>query len=194
MTRKIARKKVRCSWVPEGDLLYENYHDLEWGIPVREERKIFEFLVLESMQAGLSWAIVLKKRENFRKAFAGFYPKKVARFGKKEVARLLKDPSIIRNRLKIESAINNAKRFLEVKKEFGSFSNYMWRFVGGKPIRHRFRLLKDYPETVKEAKEFARDLKRRGFKFLGPVVCYSHMQAIGMVNDHVISCFRYKTI
>lgn len=170
------------------------YHDNEWGVPVRNDRKIFEFLVLESAQAGLSWRTILYKRQGYRKLFADFDPKKVARFGKRQVERCLKDPAIIRNRLKIEATINNAKRFLEVQKEFGSFSGYMWGFVGGKPIDGKRRSIKDIPAVTKEAELFAKDLKKRGFKFLGPTVVYAHMQAVGMANDHTIQCFRYKEV
>ena len=181
---------IRCPWPTAGDPLYLAYHDDEWGVPVRDDRKIYEFLVLEVFQAGLSWRTVLYKRENFRKAFAGFDYRKVARFGKRDVARLLKDTGIIRNRLKIGAAINNANRFLEVRREHGTFANYMWSWVKGKPIMHRFHTLKDYPPYTDEAVEWAKDLKRRGFKFLGPTVVYAHMQAVGMVNDHTVDCFR----
>lgn len=170
------------------------YHDEEWGVPVRNDRKIFEFLVLESMQAGLSWRTILQKRENFRKAFANFDYKKIAGFGKREVARLMKDAGIIRNRLKIEAVINNAQKFMEVQKEFGTFAKYMWDFVGGSPILGKRRTLKDIPAVTREAEIFAKDLKSRGFKFMGPTVVYAHMQAIGMVNDHIVNCFRYKEI
>ncbi len=186
------KTKTRCLWVKEGDVLYETYHDTEWGRPVRNDRKMFEFLVLESAQAGLSWLTVLRKRENYRNAFAGFDPKKVATFGKRDVARLLKNEGIIRNRAKIEAAINNAKRFLEVQKEFGTFLKYIWSFVGGKPIHHKIRTLKDYKATTKESDALAADLKKRGFTFLGSTVIYAHMQAVGMVNDHMESCFRCK--
>ena len=184
------RPLSRCPW-PSDDLLMIAYHDREWGRPVRDDRKIYEFLVLETFQAGLSWRTVLYKRENFRKAFAGFDFKKVAGFGAKERKRLLKDKGIIRNRAKIAAAIGNAQRFLEVRKEFGSFSRYMWSWVKGKPLRHRFRRLKDYPAFTPEAELWAKDLKKRGFKFLGPTVVYAHMQAVGMVNDHVVGCFRH---
>lgn len=184
----------RCSWPTPGDKLYEDYHDEEWGVPVYDDRKIFEFLVLESAQAGLSWITVLRKRENYRKAFAGFDPVKVSKFTSKDVTRLLKDAGIIRNRMKIEAAINNAARFLEIQKEFGSFSKYIWGFVGGKPIKNRWKTLKDLPAKTKEAEALSKDLKDRGFKFLGPTVIYAHMQATGMVNDHMMDCFRYKEL
>lgn len=185
-------KLKRCEWVKEGDTLYEKYHDTEWGRPVYNDRKIFEFLVLESAQAGLNWRMVLHKRKNYEKAFANFNPKKVAKFDAKERKRLMNDAGIIRNRQKIDAAINNAKRFLEVQKEFGSFSKYMWGFVKNRPIRHAIKKLDDYPTTIKEAELWAADLKKRGFKFLGPTVCYAHMQAVGMVNDHMTGCFRFK--
>ncbi|MBI3815354.1 MAG: DNA-3-methyladenine glycosylase I [Nitrospinae bacterium] len=186
-------EKARCEW-PTSDPLLVKYHDKEWGVPIENDRKIFEFLVLESAQAGLSWITVLRKREGYRKAFAGFDPKKVAQFTKRDIARLLKNPGIIRNRLKIEATINNAKRFLEIQKEFGSFSKYMWSFVKGKPIDGKRKRLKDLPAITKEAEIWAKDLKKRGFKFLGPTICYAHMQAVGMVNDHTIDCFRYAEI
>ena len=170
------------------------YHDTEWGVPVHDDRKMFEFLVLESAQAGLSWRTVLYKREGYRKWFADFDPKKVARFDKKMVSRMLKDPAIIRNQAKIDAAINNAKRFLDVQKEFGSFSAYMWGFVKGKTIDGKRKTLKDLPVVTKEAELLAQDLKKRGFKFLGPTVIYAHMQAVGMVNDHTIDCFRYAEL
>ena len=187
-------QKKRCAWVAKDDILYEAYHDTEWGVPTFDDRKIFEFLVLEAFQAGLSWRTILYKRENFRKAFAGFDFERVARFNARDTARLIKDAGIIRNRLKIESAVNNAKRFLEVRQEFGSFSKYMWSWVNGKPLIHKFRNLKDYPPFTNEALCWAKDLKKRGFKFLGPTVVYAHMQAVGMVNDHTVDCFRYKEL
>lgn len=180
----------RCPWVPEGDELYMKYHDTEWGVPVYIDRKIYEFLVLESFQAGLSWRIVLNKRKAFEKAFANFDPKKVAKFGKKEINALLRNTGIVRNKLKILAAINNAQKFLEVKKEFGTFSEYMWQQVDGKPKVNKFKATKDYPSFTEEALRWSKDLKSRGFKFLGPTVIYSHMQATGMVNDHTLDCFR----
>ena len=181
---------TRCPWPTVDDPLYLAYHDREWGVPVHDDRKIYEFLVLEVFQAGLSWRTVLYKRENFRKAFAGFDYRRVARFGKRDVARLLKNPGIIRNRQKIDAAINNAQRFLEVRREYGTFAKYMWLWVKGNPIVHNFRMLKDYPPYTPEAVAWAKDLKMRGFKFLGPTVVYAHMQAVGMVNDHTVDCFR----
>ncbi len=187
---KIKEKIKNCEW-PGSDLLMQRYHDEEWGVPVYDDKKIFEFLVLESMQAGLSWRTILYKRENFRKAFAKFDYKKVADFDKSDVVRLLKDEGIIRNRLKIMAAINNAKKFMEVQKEFGTFAKYMWQFVKGKPVVGKRKTLKDIPAVTKEAEVWAKDLKKRGFKFLGSTTIYAHMQASGMVNDHLMSCFRY---
>ncbi len=184
--------KKRCTWPGEHDTLMITYHDTEWGVPTRKDRKLFEFLVLESAQAGLSWKTVLYKREGYRKAFANFDPVKVSRYTARYVARLLKNPAIIRNRAKIEAAINNAKKFLEVKKEFGTFAAYSWQFVNNKPIVHSIKKTSDYPVTIKEAEIFAADLKKRGFKFLGPTTIYAHMQAVGMVNDHMVGCFRRK--
>ena len=185
--------RQRCAW-PASDPLMIKYHDQEWGVPVHDDRKIFEFLVLESAQAGLSWITVLRKREGYRKAFAGFDPKKVARFTEEDVELLVINPDIIRNRLKIEATVNNARRFLEVQKEFGSFSKYMWGFVGGRPVDGKRRSMKELPAISKESEIWSKDLKRRGFKFLGPTVCYAHMQAVGMVNDHTTDCFRYAEI
>ncbi len=188
------KKLKRCKWVTEGNTLYEKYHDLEWGVPVYDDKIMFEFLVLESAQAGLSWLTVLKKRENYRKAFANFDPKKVAKFGKKEIKGLLKNEGIIRNRSKIEATINNAKQFILVQKEFGTFSKYIWSFVGRKPIQSKWRSIRDLPAQTPESETLSKDLKKRGFKFLGPTICYAHMQATGMVNDHTIDCFRYKEV
>jgi DNA-3-methyladenine glycosylase I len=170
------------------------YHDREWGVPLHDDRLIFEFLILEGMQAGLSWSTILHKRENFRKAFAGFDVEKVARFDARKVRGLLGDAGIIRNRLKINAAVVNARRFIKVQEEFGSFDEYMWRFVGGKPIMNRLRSLKQMIATSKESDAMSKDLKLRGFKFVGSTICYAHMQATGMVNDHMITCFRYKEI
>lgn len=181
----------RCVWAGD-DVLMQEYHDTEWGVVTRDDEKLFEFLVLESAQAGLSWRTVLHKRENYRKEFAHFDPVKVARFSEHNVQTLLKDAGIIRNRAKIESAINNAKHFLEVQKEFGSFSKYSWDFVHGKQIRHMIRKTTDFSTVIPEAVRFAKDLKKRGFKFLGPTIIYAHMQAVGMVDDHMVGCFRRK--
>lgn len=194
MPERAKRRRQRCPWPTFDDPLYLIYHDKEWGSPVRDDRKIYEFLVLEAFQAGLSWRTILYKRENFRKAFAGFDFRKVARFGARDVARMMKDAGIIRNRAKIEAAVNNAKCFMNVRKEFGTFAKYMWSWVGGKPIIHRLRKLEDYPPFTDEAVAWAKDLKERGFKFLGPTVVYSHMQAVGMVNDHTVACFRHREL
>ncbi len=182
----------RCAWVPEHDSLYSTYHDTEWGVPVFDDKKIFEFLVLESAQAGLSWKTVLHKRQNYKKAFAGFNPVKVAKFTEQDKKALLQNAGIIRNKQKIEAAIRNAKQFLEVQKEWGSFSTYMWSFVNNTPIQHDIRTLTDYPKTTSHAIAWSRDLKKRGFSFLGPTVCYAHMQAVGMMDDHMTCCFKYK--
>lgn len=171
-----------------------DYHDREWGTPLHDDRKIFEFLILEGMQAGLSWKLVLDKRENFRRAFRGFDPKKVAAFTVRDVRRLLGDAGIIRNRLKILSAINNAKRFLEVQKEFGTFDRYIWGFVGGKPVRNKLRSFADMPARTPLSDTISQDLKARGFKFVGSIVVYSHMQATGLVNDHLVHCYRYMEL
>lgn len=181
----------RCAWVNPNNGLYVNYHDTEWGVPVHDDQKLFEFIVLESAQAGLSWEIILKKREGYRKAFKNFDPKKVAKMTDTHVEKLLKDPSIVRNRLKVTATIENAKRFLEVQKEFGSFSDYMWGWVKGKPIQNAWKTIKQLPAKTPLAEAMAKDLKKRGFKFLGPTVWYAHMQAVGMVNDHTTDCFRY---
>jgi len=182
----------RCPWSEGVSDAYLRYHDDEWGVPVRDDIRHFEFLILESAQAGLSWSTVLHKRPAYRKAFAGFDPQKVARFNERSVHRLLNDPGIIRNRLKLEAAINNARRFLEVQNEFGNFDSYIWRFVDGKTIVNRWRNAKDIPATSAESDALSRDLKARGFKFVGSTIIYAHMQAIGLVNDHLLSCFRYE--
>ena len=190
----MSKPVARCPWPTGDDQLYLKYHDEEWGVPVHDDRKIYEFLVLEAFQAGLSWRIVLYKRAAFRKAFAEFDVRRVARFGAGDVTRLLSDAGIIRNRQKILAAINNANRFLAVQKEFGTFAAYMWSWVGHRPLVHRFRKLQDYPPYTDEAVTWAKDLKRRGFSFLGPTVVYAHMQAVGMVNDHTVNCFRYSRL
>ncbi len=187
------KEKNRCAW-GRMDELYIAYHDNEWGVPVYDDQKIFEFLVLESAQAGLSWITVLRKRENYRRAFAGFDPKRIAKFSQRDVEKLLGNAGIIRNRLKIEAAVNNARCFLEIQKEFGSFAKYIWGFVGGKPLRNKWKKISDLPVTTKEAEALSKDLKKRGFKFLGPTVIYAHMQATGMVNDHIVDCFRYHEV
>ena len=185
--------KIRCEWGTVSQL-YIDYHDNEWGVPIHDDRTLFEFLVLEGAQAGLSWETVLKKRENYRKAFNDFDPVKVSRYGDKKIEALLGNKGIIRNRLKIASAINNAKRFLDVRKEFGTFDAYIWQFVNGRTITNRFKSIREIPATTKESDAMSKDLKKRGFKFVGPTICYAHMQATGMVNDHVVDCFRYKEI
>jgi len=186
--------KRRCPWVDLTKLDYVEYHDKEWGVPVHDDRTIFEFLTLEGAQAGLSWYTVLRKREAYRKAFRQFDPERVARYGKRELASLLNNPGIIRNQQKIVAAINNAQRFLAVQAEFGSFDRYIWRFVNGNPIMHKLRRLKDYPTTSIESDALSKDLKQRGFKFVGSTICYAHMQATGMINDHVVDCFRRREI
>ncbi|MBI2091108.1 MAG: DNA-3-methyladenine glycosylase I [Deltaproteobacteria bacterium] len=180
----------RCPWVDLRKPDYVNYHDKEWGVPVHDDRRLFEFLTLEAAQAGLSWYTVLRKRQNYRTAFEHFDPEKVARYDERRVRRLLGNPGIIRNRAKILAAINNARRFLAVQEEFGSFDAYIWRFVEGRPIVHEIKLLSDYPATSRESEAMSKDLRLRGFKFVGPTVCYAHMQATGMVNDHTVECFR----
>ncbi len=181
---------MRCAWCGT-DPLYVRYHDAEWGVPVHDDRLLFEFLVLEGAQAGLSWITILRKRENYRRAFDGFAAEKVARYGARDVKRLLADPGIVRNRLKIDAAIGNAQRYLQVQEEFGSFDAYVWRFVGGRPIVNRWKTLKQIPASTPESDALSRDLKARGFKFVGSTICYSHMQATGMVNDHLVGCFRH---
>jgi len=174
--------------------LMVEYHDKEWGVPVHDDRTLFEFLVLEGAQAGLSWQTVLNKRENYRKAFHGFEPSKVARYNNNDVQRLLRDPGIIRNRLKIDATINNARRVLELLKEFDSLDKYIWQFVGGKPIKHRFQSLNEIPATTRESDAMSKDLLKRGLRFVGPTICYAFMQAVGMVNDHTTKCFRYEAV
>ena len=186
--------KTRCEWVNANDPLMVDYHDREWGLPVHDDRKHFEFLVLEAAQAGLSWSIVLKKREGYRRAFSDFDPEKVARFTDKRIERLVADPSIIRNRLKVQAAVRNAKQFLAVQEEFGSFDAYCWRFVGGRPKRNRWTTIKEVPPTSAESDAFSKDLKARGFSFVGSTIIYAHMQAVGMVNDHLVGCFRYREV
>jgi DNA-3-methyladenine glycosylase I len=176
------------------DALMIDYHDREWGVPVHDDRKHFEFLVLEAAQAGLSWAIVLKKREGYRRAFSEFDPQKVARYTDKRIDKLTLDPSIIRNRMKIESAVRNARQFLAVQDEFGSFDSYCWRFVDGRPRLNRRKTMKDIPATSAESDAFSKDLKKRGFSFVGSTVIYAHMQAVGMVNDHLVDCFRFREV
>jgi len=183
----------RCTWTGTDPLMIA-YHDTEWGVPLHDDRKIYEFLVLEGMQAGLSWSTILRKRENFRAAFRGFDPAAVSNYGSREMDRLMADPGIIRNRVKLQAAINNAEKFLQVQKEFGSFDRYIWGFVGGKPIRHRFRKDSEIPAVSPESDRLSRDMKQRGFKFVGSTIIYAHMQATGMVNDHLAGCFRYSQV
>jgi len=187
-------EQKRCSWVNVDNALMLEYHDREWGVPIHEDRKHFEFLVLEAAQAGLSWSIVLNKREGYRRAFSQFDPEKVARYTKAKIDKLVADPGIIRNRMKIESAVKNARALLEVQEEFGSFDKYSWQFVDGKPRQNRWKSLRQIPPKTSESDKFSRDLKQRGFNFVGSTIIYAHMQAVGMVNDHLVDCFRYRTI
>jgi len=186
--------RTRCAWVNPADPLMVEYHDREWGAPVHDDRKHFEFLVLEAAQAGLSWSTVLRKREGYRRAFSGFDPHKVARYTDKRIAKLVLDPSIIRNRMKIEAAVRNARQFLAIQDEFGSFDSYCWRFVDGRPRLNRRKTMKDIPATSPESDAFSKDLKTRGFSFVGSTIIYAHMQAVGMVNDHLVDCFRYDEV
>jgi DNA-3-methyladenine glycosylase I len=186
--------KKRCAWVTGADALMLDYHDREWGVPVHDDIKHFEFLILEGAQAGLSWSTVLKKREAYRRAFDNFDPAKVARFTAARIEKLLQDPGIIRNRLKIESSVRNAKAFLKLQKEFGSFDSYSWRFVDGEPKLNKWKSMQQIPATSTESDAFSKDLKQRGFNFVGSTIIYAHMQAIGMVNDHLTDCFRYREL
>ena len=185
--------KTRCGWVTE-DPIYIKYHDTEWGWPLYDDRKLFEFLILEGMQAGLSWRTVLYKRENFRQAFDGFDPEKIARYGKPKVLKLMKDAGIIRNRLKIEATITNARAFLAIQENKGGFSRTIWQFTNGKPIINRWKNLKEIPATTPESDRMSKALKEKGFRFVGSTICYAHMQATGMVNDHLVTCFRHKEL
>ena len=184
----------RCAWVPADQPLYRAYHDDEWGVPVHDDRQLFEMLTLEGAQAGLSWSTILNKRAGYRRAFAGFDPGKVARFTPAKVERLLQDPGIVRNRMKLESTVNNAGRVAEVRREVGSLDAYLWSFVGGEPIVGRYRRLGDIPAETVESRAMSKDLKKRGFAFVGPTVCYAFMQACGLVNSHVADCFRYREL
>ncbi len=190
---KKEKTKTRCAWGTE-DPLYIEYHDQEWGVPIHDDQKLFEFLVLEGAQAGLSWSIILKKRENFRRAFDHFNAKRIARYNEKQIQQLLSDEGIIRNRRKIEAFIQNARVFLDVQQEFGSFDAYIWQFVGGKPRQNAWRILRDIPSQTQESEAMSKDLTKRGFKFVGSTICYAFMQAVGMVNDHTIDCFRHGEI
>jgi DNA-3-methyladenine glycosylase I len=183
---------VRCAWA--NDELSIRYHDEEWGVPVHNDRTLFEFLTLEGAQAGLSWDTILRKRENYRQAFDGFDPQRIARYDRRKTAQLLRNPGIVRNKLKVASAVGNAKAFLQVQKEFGSFDRYIWQFVGGKPRVNSPMSFKQVPAQTAESDAMSKDLKKRGFKFVGSTICYAYMQAVGMVNDHVVRCFRYKQI
>ncbi len=183
----------RCPW-GEHDPLYRRYHDREWGVPVHDDHKLFEMLCLEGAQAGLSWITILRKRKNYRAAFDRFDPKKIVRYDSKKIKQLLADEGIVRNRLKVESTIQNAKAFLEVQKEFGSFDRYIWQFVGGSPVVNKRRSMKDVPPSTKVSDAMSKDLKQRGFKFVGSTICYAFMQACGLVNDHLVVCFRYKEL
>jgi len=183
----------RCGW-SGSDPLYVRYHDEEWGVPVHDDRTLFEFLILEGAQAGLSWLTILRKRDAYREAFDGFDPVRVARFDGRKVSQLLRNPGIVRNRLKIESAVANARAFLRVKEEFGSFAAYQWQFVGGRPRQNRRRTLQEIPARTEESDALSKDLKRRGFGFVGSTIVYAHMQAVGMVNDHVVGCFRRSQV
>jgi len=194
MSRAAKTEVARCLWSLAGNELYHAYHDDEWGVPVYDDRKQFEFLTLESAQAGLSWATILNKREGYRRAFADFDPEKVARFTEKRIEKILTDPGIVRNRLKVRAAVTNAQKFLEVQEEFDGFAKYLWQFVGGKPVQNRWTEHKQVPATSPESDAASKDLKQRGFKFVGSTIIYAHMQATGLVNDHLTSCFRYKQV
>jgi DNA-3-methyladenine glycosylase I len=185
--------KNRCGWVTD-DPLYLRYHDEEWGVPLHDDRRLFEFLVLEGAQAGLSWLTILKKRDNYRRALARFDARKVASFGPRDLKRLLADPGIVRNRLKLEAAIANAQAFLRVQKEDGGFDRFIWSFTGGTTMQNRWRSLQEVPAETVEAQAMSRALKQRGFRFVGPTICYAFMQAVGMVNDHVVDCFRHRAL
>lgn len=193
MPRRPEQPTVRCPWCGD-DPLYVDYHDREWGVPVRDDRTLFEFLTLEGAQAGLSWLTILRKREAYRRAFAGFDPVEIASWGDEAVARLMADPGIVRNRLKIVAAIGNARAFLDVQRAFGSFADYIWGFVDGRPIQASWTSMTDLPATTPLAETISRDLKRRGFRFVGPTIVYAHMQATGMVNDHLVGCFRHRQV
>ena len=184
---------TRCAWCGENPAMIA-YHDKEWGVPVHDDRTLFEFLILEGAQAGLSWQTILNKRENYRKAFDNFDPRIIAKYGEKDIARLLADAGIVRNRLKVASTIQNARILLEVQREFGSFDAYVWQFVNGRPIDKKIRTIKDIPATSKESDAMSKDLLKRGFKFVGSTICYAFMQATGMVNDHEVGCFRYTEV
>jgi len=185
--------KNRCGWTTNDELMIE-YHDTEWGVPLHDDLKLFEFMVLDAFQAGLSWSIVLRKRENFRKALSGFDYTRVAKYSRKKIDRLIADPGIIRNKLKIEATVTNAKEFLEIQKEFGSFDKYIWGFTGGETVRNGWKTLAELPATSADSDAMSKDLKKRGFRFVGSTICYAFMQAAGIVNDHLVSCFRYNQV
>jgi DNA-3-methyladenine glycosylase I len=195
MNKETYNKKLvtRCQWAGNDDL-YKKYHDEEWGVPVHDDRKLFEMLILEGAQAGLSWITILRKRENYRKAFNNFDAKKICKYDSKKIEQLLNNDGIIRNRLKISASITNAKIFLEIQKEFGSFDKFIWKFVGREPIINKWKSLKEIPARTTESDLMSKELKKRGFKFVGSTICYAFMQAVGMVNDHIVECFRYKNI
>ncbi|HXH05542.1 MAG TPA: DNA-3-methyladenine glycosylase I [Vicinamibacterales bacterium] len=190
----MGRARRRCAWAERGGALDRRYHDAEWGVPSRDDRHLFEMLVLEGAQAGLSWSTILGKREGYRRAFAGFDPARVARFDARRRARLLRDPGIVRNRQKIAAAVENARRVLEVQAEYGSLAAYLWRFVGDRPVVNRWRSLREVPAATDLSRALSRDLRRRGFRFVGPTICYAFMQAVGMVNDHLVGCFRHTAV
>ena len=189
---KAARQK-RCSWCGK-DALYVAYHDQEWGVPLHDEQKLFEFLILEGAQAGLSWLTILKKRDAYRKAYYQFDIEKVARFNSRSIERLMNNSGIVRNRLKIEASINNARAFLEVQNEFGSFDKFIWQYVDHQPIQNQWKRLRNIPTSTRESEQMSEDLRQRGFRFVGPTICYAYMQAVGMVNDHIVDCFRHKQV
>jgi DNA-3-methyladenine glycosylase I len=187
------KQLIRCSWTSTNPLMIE-YHDKEWGVPLHDDRKLFEFIILDAFQAGLSWNTIINKRKNFEKAFDNFEPEKIARYKDNKIQKLLNDAGIIRNKMKINSTVNNAKMFLKIQKEFGSFDAYIWQFTGGKTIHNKWKTLKEIPASTKQSDEMSKDLKKRGFNFVGTTICYAFMQAAGMVNDHIISCFRYDKL
>ena len=189
----VGLQKTRCEWATQ-NALETRYHDTEWGVPSRDDRHLFEMLILEGAQAGLSWDTILKKRDNYRRAFSGFDPAKVARFDRSRRERLLRDPGIVRNRLKVEAAVINAKMLLRVKDEYGSFAAYIWQFVDGAPVRNAWTSIREVPAETPQSRLMSKDLTRRGFRFVGPTICYAFMQAVGLVNDHVVGCFRYRQL
>ncbi|MFH1049647.1 MAG: DNA-3-methyladenine glycosylase I [bacterium] len=187
------KELTRCDWTQDDELMMK-YHDEEWGVPLHDDQKLFEYIVLDAFQAGLSWKTILHKRENFRRALDNFNPKKIAKYSEKKIEKLMNDAGIIRNKLKIQATITNAKAFLEIQKQFGTFDKYIWQFTNFKTIKHKRKTIHDLPATSKESDEMSKDLKKRGFKFVGSTICYAFMQAAGMVNDHTVTCFRYNTV